>query len=128
MLFYPQQEHIHVDLVWTTDVLSILRPYAVPDYQSFVDAAVQTLDDVTIISEATARATQRLKQEEESERDPEQTISSGADHQLHSLFNTICHRDDVSHHVCNCPFMSFGFKLPCTHVLHLTKTLHDLSA
>ena len=35
-------------------------------------AAVRTLDDVTIISEATARAFHRLKQEEESER--EETI------------------------------------------------------
>ena len=32
-------------------------------------AAVRTLDDVTIISEATARAFHRLKQEEESERE-----------------------------------------------------------
>ena len=39
-------------------------------------AAVRTLDDVTIISEATARAIQRLKQEEESEQ--EQTISCTA--------------------------------------------------
>ena len=35
-------------------------------------AAVRTLDDVTIFSEATARAFLRLKQEEESER--EETI------------------------------------------------------
>ena len=35
-------------------------------------ATVHTLDDVTIISEATARAFHRLKQEEESER--EETI------------------------------------------------------
>ena len=50
-------------------------------------AAVRTLDDVTIISEATARALHRLKQEEETR----------GDYLLHSLFNTICHGDVVSH-------------------------------
>ncbi len=39
-------------------------------------AGVRTLDDVTIISEATARAIHRLKQEEESER--EEVISCTA--------------------------------------------------
>ncbi len=39
-------------------------------------AAVRTLDDVTLISEATARAIHRLKREEESEQ--EETISCTA--------------------------------------------------